>query len=308
MRKCASTLIGLALILVLALSFTSAEAAAAPNSPACGQIHSTSMSSWDMSQTRDQGHFEIVETGLHVWTESNTSLDKVAGYYPSNVALTGVASGSIVYTAAFGITPGLNMVVDFDGNGSPDGILVGEAVYGQNWWLSNGSAQFVKDSAPHTGGGNGSNWFGTLTEWGVSFPSARILAFGFSLGSGVHGDGVIEALVFGCYTFTFGLPGVEPPAPPVVQVPFGGFTCRVPQQVVLTEPVYAQRGSGSEWVPWDGFVVQDQQKLEISLHAHFGESADFPYYRVVGANGGELLYLRNDHGICTVIEDPIASD
>src|SRR3712207_7411765 len=36
---------------------------------------------------------------------------------------------------------------------------------GANWWLSNGATQAFKDKAPHTGGGNGSNWFGTLDEW-----------------------------------------------------------------------------------------------------------------------------------------------
>ena len=37
------------------------------------------------------------------------------------------------------------------------------------------------------GGGYGSPYYGTLDEWRANFPNATVLAFGFSLGSGVLG-------------------------------------------------------------------------------------------------------------------------
>ena len=38
----------------------------------------------------------------------------------------------------------------------------GSVLYGNDWWLSNGSAQFVKDAAPSHVGGSGSDNDGTL--------------------------------------------------------------------------------------------------------------------------------------------------
>ena len=160
----------------------------------------------DFSETRATGHYEVEAsgTGLHIWTEGATSTDKVAGYVATNVPLAGIGEPSLEYTATLGIAPGYQLVVDFDGNGTPDGILVGEPTfYGANWWLTNSAAAFVKADAPHTGGGNGSDWFGTLDEWRASFPGAVVKAFGFSLGSGVHGDGVLEAINFNGTHYTF---------------------------------------------------------------------------------------------------------
>ena len=68
--------------------------------------------------------------------------------------------------------------------------------------------QFVKDGAPHTGGGSGSDYHGTLDEWRAAFPNANVMAFGFSLGSGVKGDGVINSITFAGTTYTFAEPVV----------------------------------------------------------------------------------------------------
>ena len=148
------------------------------------------------SDTRATGHYEVVGTGLRVWTEGATSTDKVAEYVDTTTPLAAAGEPALEYTPTTGtIAPGFQLVVDFDGNGSPDGILVGEPTYyGNDWWASNGSAQFVKDGAPSHAGGSGSANHGTLDQWRAAFPSAQVDAFGFSLGSGVHGDGVIDAL------------------------------------------------------------------------------------------------------------------
>lgn len=158
-----------------------------------------------LSDTRATGHYEVVGTGLHVWTEGNTSTDKVAEYVATDTPLADAGEPSLSYAPTTGtIPPGYQLVVDFDDNGTVDGILVGEPTfYGNDWWASNGSAQFVKDGAPSHTGGSGSTNHGTLDQWRTAFPNAQVLAFGFSLGSGVLGDGVISSITFAGDTYTF---------------------------------------------------------------------------------------------------------
>lgn len=158
-----------------------------------------------LSDTRATGHYEVQGTGLHIWTEGTTSTDKVAEYVDTSTPLAEVGEPNLAYTAISGtVPPGFQLVVDFDGDGRADGILVGEPTYyGNDWWLSNGSASFVKDGAPSHTGGSGSSNHGTLDQWRAVFPAANVLAFGFSLGSGVLGDGVIHAMDFAGTTYTF---------------------------------------------------------------------------------------------------------
>ncbi len=170
----------------------------------------------DLSQSRSTGHSDFLENGLHVWTEGSGYTDKAAGYLPQDESLSDFVSygePSLTWTPtnpSLPQAPGEQIVVDFDGDGTPDGILVGEpAYYGTEWWLTNDSAQWVKDGAPHTGGGYGSDYYGTLAEWAAAFTNAATTNVGYSLGSGVHGDGVISAMTFGNTTYTFAL-GVGP--------------------------------------------------------------------------------------------------
>jgi hypothetical protein len=161
--------------------------------------------------TRATGHNEFLEDGLHVWTEGSGSSDKADGYIADDVPLAGLGEPSLDWTPAPGLPaiPGKQLVVDFDNDGTYDGILVGEPVYGNGWWLSNSSPQWVKDGAPHQGGGYGSPYYGTLVEWAAAFPNAQINYVGYSLGSGVHGDGVISQMVYGDTTYRFAL-GIGP--------------------------------------------------------------------------------------------------
>jgi hypothetical protein len=158
-----------------------------------------------LSDTRATGNYEVVGTGLRVWTEGNTSTDKVAEYVASSTPLADAGEPNLEYTPTSGtIPPGFQLVVDFDNDGSADGILVGEPTYyGNDWWLNNAADADVKANAPVTGGGSGSTWHGTLAQWRANFPDANVLAFGFSLGSGVLGDGVINAINFAGTRYTF---------------------------------------------------------------------------------------------------------
>lgn len=158
-----------------------------------------------LSDTRATGHYQVQGTGLRIWTEGNTSTDKVAEYVDTSTPLAGIGEPALNYTTNSGsIPPGYQLVVDFNGDGSADGILVGEPTYyGNDWWASNGSAQFVKDRAPSHTGGSGTENHGTLDQWRSAFPGAVVKAFGFSLGSGVLGDYVIDSIAFNGTTYTF---------------------------------------------------------------------------------------------------------
>jgi hypothetical protein len=163
------------------------------------------------SDTRATGHYEVQGTGLRIWTDGPLgSQNKVAEYVDTSTPLADAGDASLDYAATSGtIPPGYQLIVDFDHDGTNDGILVGEPTfYGTNWWLNNAADADVKANAPNTGGGSGSNWYGTLAEWSASFPGAIVKAFGFSLGSGVLGDGVIKSITLAGTTYTFAKPVV----------------------------------------------------------------------------------------------------
>ncbi|MET3961713.1 hypothetical protein ABIE44_001647 [Marmoricola sp. OAE513] len=169
----------------------------------------------DQSDTRATGH-NVFENGkVRVYTEGATATDKAAGYFDVNRTLSAVAAvePTMSWTANIGVNtlrPGLQLKVDFNGDGSIDGILVGEPtyangdpLYGNVWWASNSSAAFVKAGAPSHSGGYGSDNNGTLAQWKTAFPAAKVVQGGWSLGSGVKGDGFINNFVIAGDTYTF---------------------------------------------------------------------------------------------------------
>jgi hypothetical protein len=158
-----------------------------------------------LRDTRATGHYELQGTGLRIWTTGSTSTDKVAEYVDTDTRLVDAGAPTLNYTntTKAGV-PGFQLVVDFDSDGDDDGILVGEpGVYGNDWWLNNDAQQFVKDGAPSHAGGSGSANHGTLNQWRAAFPEAQVTAFGFSLGSGVKGDGVLDSITFAGEDYTF---------------------------------------------------------------------------------------------------------
>jgi hypothetical protein len=192
--------------------------------PAHAADHVITPGQLDVSETRATGHNTFVADGVHVWTEGATSTDKAAGYFAVDQDLADVGEPSMDSVRTDPTTtllPGMQLVTDFDGNGTVDGILVGEPtyasganLYGDNWWLSNGSKQFVKDLAPSHGGGFGSDNNGTLDQWRAAFPDAHVMAYGWSVGSGVRADTTIRSMTLGADTYTFVGTGA-PIAPPI---------------------------------------------------------------------------------------------
>jgi hypothetical protein len=165
----------------------------------------------DKSETRATGHVDFMANSLHVWTEGATSTDKAAAYFPVEMPLPDVGEPTMEWrfnNPALTAIPGKQIVFDADdvsGNGNDYNVLVGEPVYGNVWWLTSGSSVEAKmaDPSGDNNSGNGSEWFGTLAQWGEVLPNGRVYAGGFSLGSGVHGDGFIASMTYGDTTYRF---------------------------------------------------------------------------------------------------------
>lgn len=185
--------------------------------------HSTNLADlWGNVDTRSKGHVEYVENGLHVWTEDSSSQSKVSEGIAVNFPLhdTGVLSIDVTAQAGnvYPYGPGLNLFVDITGDLVADGTLVYETVYGQDLWVTNGSAQALKDASVHTGG-NGSENHGTIDHYLLTFPEATVVGLAYSLGSGVQGDWVINSITAGCATHTFDYAEVPPVEEPPVEEP-----------------------------------------------------------------------------------------
>lgn len=153
----------------------------------------------DYQDTRSKGHYEFLENGLRMWTEDVSSQSKVAWYHEVSYPLTDIGVPSMDYAATSGIKPGMQIVVDTNGNNAADpadAVLVGEPdAYGAGKWWSNYNFGI--------GSGMGYPSFGTLNDYLAKNPNLHVVAVGFALGSGVKADGVLKSLTFGCYTWYF---------------------------------------------------------------------------------------------------------
>jgi hypothetical protein len=175
------------------------------------------------TETRATGHNDFRFDGVHIWTEGATSTDKAAGYFALEQPLAAVGEPTWEWSSSMPAEPGKQLVMDWHSDDTWGGILVGETVYGDRWWLTNsapasvkqaapscdGSPEAVTDPAAHCTGGNGSYWHGTLDEWRAAFPDATVPAAGWSMGSGLHGDGVLRSMTIGDTTHRFSMCGAD---------------------------------------------------------------------------------------------------
>jgi hypothetical protein len=170
---------------------------------------------YDVDDSGDNGHYEATADGLRIWTEGTTSEDQVRLLQAVDIPLADVSSAGVNFTnTSGGGVPAAQLIIDSPSiPGLIDGTLVAEAVYGDVVWLTAGSSDALKALAPHTGVGYGSNWWGTLEEWGAAVPDATIIAIGFSLGSGVLGDGILHSVYLDDVEYPF---VEETPAVPAV--------------------------------------------------------------------------------------------
>lgn len=160
--------------------------------------HTTDLAGWSFSQSGSKGFRELAGNGLRVWTTSNDTQSKSAGYIKTpGLTLGEVTSTNIEFSTYTGVRPSLQLGVDRDGNGYWDGYLVYEPwAYGDGQYWTNKNSFGV---AP--GGGYPS--MGTLADYQNANPAAMITEIGFSLGSGVKGDAVISKMTVGSKSYTF---------------------------------------------------------------------------------------------------------
>jgi hypothetical protein len=199
---------------------------------------------------RAAGNHGYVDGGLHIYTEGSTSTDKVAYTKVTSFPLKNTGKLAIDYDAKFGIKPGINLSVEFEFGRK--GTLVYEDVYGQDLWLTNGSDAAVKANAPVNGGGNGSQWHGTIDQWLTKYPDAKVTALGFSLGSGVFADGVLRSITAGCNVYDFDYEAPVPPKPDVtvVAVPVTTFDCTTSTATTVTTTATTDsKLENNVWVP-----------------------------------------------------------
>lgn len=197
-----------------------------------------------LSDTRADGHYELQESGLRIWTDNevaSSSTNKVAEYWaaPGGALPT---TAAMTYVASSGGSPGMQILFDVDditGNGNDYNLLVGESIYGDNWWLTPSSSDEAKAADPSgaQNGGNGSQWFGTLAQWEAALNSESVKVYGFSLGSAVRGDGVIESMTFGDERYTFGAHTVLA----------SKEECKKGGWATSTKPVFKNQGDCVSW-------------------------------------------------------------
>lgn len=161
------------------------------------------LNGWTFDQTRATGHNDFVEGGLRVWTESNGSSDKAAGYRDVDIKLADVGIPALDLTHNSGVAPSIQLGVDFSGDGVWDGYLVGETVYGDHWWASNSIVNNTGFTGLPTHGGGGGPISGTLDEYLIAYPEADVVSIGYSLGSGVQGDSTIHSITVGGVKYGF---------------------------------------------------------------------------------------------------------
>jgi hypothetical protein len=255
----------------------------------------TTLAALDLTSTRADGHNAIVDGALHVWTGTATGSPdprKAAGYLDvPDFPLTRTGTVALGWTGS-APPPGGQIVVDLDGNGSADGILVFEAVYGQNLWLASIAPGFVTTGAPAVGGGGGAI-NGTIDQYLAKWPDAKGLALGYSLGSGVTGDGLLTLIQAGCLRVTFDLPAAAPPAA-------GGTTTTTPRATTTTPQLTTLPFSGEATpTPTPTPTPQDDEpeaqeptgETPTAIEPTSGEGADFGWVVWLGLGGAAVLGL-----------------
>jgi len=200
-------------------SFEKIEFPTPPLARTVVEITPNNLMGLDFSASGLTGHNDFVnnELGINVWTESNTGTDKAAGYIPIN-APDGVSLYDFLTygqpemvidpaSANGAILPGLQLLVDLDGNGTyaylaRDNDIDGINKYGQNaageekWWSKN-------TQIAHFPGNSDYKFLESLEALCNYNPDIKVMAVGYSLGSGVLGDFVINSMSYGDTIYNF---------------------------------------------------------------------------------------------------------
>lgn len=248
-----------------------------------------------LSDTRANGLVTVGDNGAGVTTKAGgaASTDKAAEYWATDLPLSDVHQGTLDWFGSL-VQPGVQLVVNVDGAGNnamagpdgykgADGILVGEdtAGYGtgttEDWWLNNAADDLMKGGAPSHTGGFGSTNHGTLDQWAAAFPNARIVAVGFSLGSGAgNASGILKDVKVGATTYDFAGKDavVAPPAVPSTAPTGLKVASTTTSSVSLSWD--ALDGAGTYTVYRDGVAVGTTHGTTFTVGGlHFNKAANF---------------------------------
>ncbi len=165
---------------------------------------------WDFSQSRSGGHHEYVASGLRIYTDAADYDGKSAGYVATDLNLEDVGTPVLNFTnTSGGAEPGINLSLIVDGVWQ--GNLVKEPLFSQ-WWL--GKAVAGMPAGPNPGYqkayGSIDDFLFAYGQLGYTGAEVKIVAIGYSLGSGAKGDGILTSITAGCVNYTFGSETVAP--------------------------------------------------------------------------------------------------
>lgn len=177
------------------------------------------------------------------------------------------------------------------------GTLVYEHVYGGNWWLNTATAtQAMIDGAPHTGGGQGSPYYGTLQEWANAFPTLKTTSLTVLFTSPVEASAIVTSVKIGCVEYTFDREDVETPLPSGIADVCGVGNDTVPDQ--NTQYYIVKKDTG--WTQDGSDPVKKVRTVTYEANAgyKFPQSAGW----TVSQDGKTASYTYTDFGTpCTVI-------
>ena len=264
-----------------------------------------------ISDTRSAGHVDFLKEGLHVYTDDNSSNAKAAEYFaPPNDEIP--TSGSYDWYGTDN-QPGSQIVFDTNSDRSDAGsfnVLVGEQVYtpgagdGDNltdWWYPGGTTRAAERgiTCPSTTGGSGSDCHGTLQQWHDGVPTAEVYAYGFSLGSGLKGDGVLRSLTYGNdeYVFTDAdAPVTCPPAPTTEDVSASSTLTKSGRVVTadfVSQPLGANAKQGAK-VTWSVRIDSKTAAPDFFDQMGAGEHA---YYKYRAPAGKHTVYVTKNGSV-----------
>ncbi|MFM9877011.1 MAG: hypothetical protein ACKVOG_04065 [Rhodoglobus sp.] len=178
-----------------------------------GKATNLDSNGWDFSQSRSGGHQEYVGSGLRIYTDAADYNGKSAGYVATpTLNLEAVGTPVLNFTnTSGGAEPGINLSLIV--NGVWQGNLVKEPLFPQ-WWL--GKAVPGMPAGPNPGYqkayGSLEDFLFAYGQLGYTGGDVKVVAIGFSLGSGAKGDGIITSITAGCVNYTFGSEEVAPTA------------------------------------------------------------------------------------------------
>ncbi|WP_296605256.1 hypothetical protein [Nocardioides sp.] len=157
-----------------------------------------------LSDTSGAATVEFTDSGLHVTTADNAA--HAAEHWALDAPMPSAVTLNWTGPAP---KPGSHIMFDVDhtfGNGNDYNVLVGEDVYGGDFWYTGGTTRAATRgiTCPSTAAGSGSDCHGTLAQWKTAVPNGHMYAAGFSLGTGAVGNGYITSMTYDSTRFDFG--------------------------------------------------------------------------------------------------------